>query len=185
MAVLADKSQLNDLDYDWLDSHTDYFLNLISTYPRNTFLDSQWINIEEDKVFDRNSQKLVLEYMIVNSLIEMETKHICNLTKTGYEIHRKGGWLKHLNREKAKTLKNDKKDAYDYINAKWKSWTFWPLLFLAALGGIYSGVDFFTEKLNPKSNPKIEQIESELNKLKLDLNELKKDDLEKYQDSTS
>lgn len=165
MSVYLEDKYKKELDFDIINENIELNLNLISTYPRSSFL-KQFIELKSEENLPVNAKDTLVDFMKIEKLIDMPNDHMLNLTKFGYEIQRKGGWNKHINREKAKVIKDDKKAEYDFNTSKWKSKTFWPLIIFGALGGIYGAIDFITEKINPKIETKTKKIESELNELR-------------------
>lgn len=94
----------------------------------------------------------------------------CRISKKGAEIINKGGWLKHLERERIKTIRADRKDVFDFMLSKFKYYTFWPIFIMGIFGGVYSGYDFIKnltkqECVQPKQMTK-EEMELELTKLR-------------------
>ncbi len=165
MGVYLEDKYKKELDFDVINENIELNLNLISNYPRSAFL-KQYIELKSEEKLPANGKSAIIDLMKIEQLIDMPNDHMLNLTKLGYEVQRNGGWIKHLNREKAKTIRNDKKANYDFKTSKWKAKTFWPLLIFGALGGLYGTVDFITEKINQKPNSNYEKIESELKELR-------------------
>jgi len=58
----------------------------------------------------------------------------CRISKKGAEIIEKGGWLKHLEREKVKSDRIEKKDVFDFKVSKFKYHTFWWFFGFAIIG---------------------------------------------------
>jgi len=155
------------------------------------------------KADDLENRDISLENNIVNLLIDRDLAkrldntvyHIgeinlniptCKLSPKGIEIIKNGGWLKHLDREKTKSNRAERKEIFDYNIAKWQSRTFWPVLISGLFGGIYSAVDFY-EKLTtknvtqePKSFADKQEYKSKLNNSdELMLNQNKIDSISK------
>jgi len=76
----------------------------------------------------------------------------CKITAKGIEIHKKGGWLKHLELERIKSVRAEQKEIFDYNLSKWKSKTFWPILILGLFGGIYSAIDLYEKVISKNLN---------------------------------
>ncbi len=175
MSVYLEDKYKKELDFDVINENIELNLNLISSYPRSAFL-KQFIELKSEEKLPANGKSAIIDLMKIEQLIDMPNDHMLNLTKFGYEVQRNGGWIKHLNREKTKTIRNDKKADYDFKTSKWKAKTFWPLLIFGALGGLYGTVDFITEKINPKSDKQNEKIELELKELRQMIIEKKETD---------
>lgn len=165
MAIHLDDKFKKELNFEIINENIDLNLNLISKYPRGSFL-KQFIELKSSVDLPASPQKAIIEFMKIERLIDMPNDHMLNLTKLGYEIHRNGGWKKHLIREKAKANRDDKKAVYEFNNSKWKFWTFWPLLVLAAFGGTHTAYTIFFGNNHSKPDPTIERIESEINELR-------------------
>lgn len=155
---LPDKYK-RELDFDVINENIDLNLSLISTYPISSFLKKDIIIKTSDKL-PVDPKKSIIEFMKIEKLIDMPNEHMLNLTKLGYEIHRKGGWIKHLYFEKAKVYKEDKKNAYDFYYSRLRYWTFWPALILGAFGGIYSGYNLITKITDTKPEQKVSKVNS-------------------------
>ncbi len=147
-----DEKYLSEIDFDVLNKNVDSNLFLISKHPINGFLKEHLV-IEGNPEPDRSEQKLVSEYMILEGLVILKSKYFLSPTKLGFEIIRKGGWLKYLEREKDKADKIDRKLKYDLRTSKIKAKTFVPVMILGAFGGIYSIIKivvFLLSTLSPK-----------------------------------
>ena len=175
MSVILEDKYKKELDFDVINENIELNLNLISNYPRSAFL-KQFIELKSEEKLPANGKSAIIDLMKIEQLIDMPNDHMLNLTKLGYEVQRNGGWIKHLNREKANTIRNDKKASYDFKTSKWKAKTFWPLLIFGALGGLYGTIDFITEKIDPKPDMQNEKIELELIELRKMIIEKKKTD---------
>jgi hypothetical protein len=93
----------------------------------------------------------------------------CRISKNGAEIIEKGGWLKHLEREKIKSDRIERKDVLDFKVSKFKYHTFW-WFFGFALIGLGLSVYNFTDNLSPSKN--IKQQEDRIEKMELELTKL-------------
>ena len=69
-----------------------------------------------------------------NEFTETTMLPSCRISKKGAKIINKGGWLKHLEREKIKTELSDRKESYDFNLSKWKHNTFWWFFWIAIIG---------------------------------------------------
>lgn len=97
----------------------------------------------------------------------------CRISEKGVEIVEKGGWLKHLEREKIKSDRTEKKDILDFKVSKFKYHTFWWFFGIAIIGfglSVYN----FKSNLIPSKNIKlqeerIDKMESELKTLRISI----------------
>jgi len=126
------------------------------------------------------------EYLEQKGLISIEysNRQRCDLTETGYEIFKNGGWfeflrIKGLLAEKER-LEDKRKDITDRIDAeklvyehkltKWKVKTFWPVFVFGIIGfisGIYNFIDNLkTAKYIESQELTNQRMESELSKLR-------------------
>jgi len=110
----------------------------------------------------------------------------CKISPKGINIIKNGGWLKHLDHEKTKSTRAERKEIFDYNIAKWQSRTFWPVLIFGLFGGIYSGIELYqkltTKNVNQESKSTIEKHEHKSSSNKSDeliLNQNKIDTLSK------
>ena len=108
---------------------------------------------------------------IVKFLIELDlavpvqvlnlSPDVCRISKKGIDIVKTGGWLKHLEREKLKSDKADRKLGYDLKISRIKANTYVPVMILGAFGGIYSGYKLITDLTTSKNNQEIQEPKSQ------------------------
>lgn len=153
----------------------------------NSLEKSSWIfTLKDDKGIPIRDQLKFARYLEDKKLVEIEPtkRKRIDITKFGYEVSLKGGWLEHL-----KTLKclkeeqhlkiqikeqeevvSSKKLANEYILSKWKRKTFWVFFGFAIFSGLYSSYDIIsnlTKTEIPKENIVTkQQMEFELSKLR-------------------
>ncbi|AIN75169.1 hypothetical protein SAMN02745938_1261 [Flavobacterium psychrophilum DSM 3660] len=171
MVTLEDK-YIQELNFDAINKNIEQNLNLISKYPRNSFLNSFIVLTSENKL-PANPKKAIIDLMKIEQLIDVPNEHMLNVTKLGYEVVRKGGWNKHLERERIKSERSDKKDIYDFKTSKWKQKTFFWFFGFAVIGSSLSVYNFAVnlsptekeKKLQQQQELKIHKMEEELTKL--------------------
>ena len=168
MSVILEEKYIRELSFNSINKNIEMNLNLISKYPRNSFLNSLIVIICEDEL-PVNPKKTIIDLMKIEQLIDNPNEHMLNLTKLGYEVVRKGGWIKHLERERIKTKLSDRKETYDFNLSKWKHITFWPIFIFAFIGFGFSVNNFIRNQINQENTKlqeqRIEQMELELTKL--------------------
>lgn len=132
MVTLSEK-YIKEIDFDIINKNIDLNLKLIAKYPRNSFLANQFFEFEDEEKLPSNPKTAIKELMIIESLIDIKSEHFCNLTKFGYDVYRNAGWLKYLERERFKKIREDKKNTYDFRLSKWKHFTFFITLIIAVV----------------------------------------------------
>ena len=172
MSVKLDDKYIKELDFDLINKNIELNLILISKYPRNSFLNTL-IQLTSENELPSNPKKSIIDFMKIEQLIDAPNEHMLNLTKFGYEVVRKGGWIKHLERERIKTKLSDRKERYDFNLSKWKHNTFVPLFLVAIFGGLYSGYDFIYNLSSLKEQQlqeqRLQHMEAELTKLHISI----------------
>jgi hypothetical protein len=108
---------------------------------------------------------------IVKFLIELDlavpvqvlhlSPDVCRISKKGIDIVKNGGWLKHLEREKFKSDKADRKLGYDLRISRIKANTFIPVMVLGVFGGIYSIIKVVVLVLGISTTEKIQESKSQ------------------------
>lgn len=111
---------------------------------------------------------------IVKFLIELDlavpvqtlnlSPDICRISKKGIDIFKSGGWLQHLELEKIKSDKSNRKLGYDLRISRIKANTYVPVMILGTFGGIYSTIKVFLLILG-LSNPEQTQATNSQKKL--------------------
>ena len=94
MSVKLDENYIKELNFDSINKNIELNLNLISKYPRNSFLNT-FIVLTSENELPANPKKTIIDLMKIEQLIDIPNEHMLNLTKFGYEIVRKGGWINH------------------------------------------------------------------------------------------
>jgi len=89
---------------------------------------------------------------------------IFELTKLGEEVLQSGGWKEYKDSKRKQKEKTEKKDHYELQMSKLRYYTFWPVLFLGSIGGVYSIIQI-TKSLTEEKKEKIEKVK-ELSKEK-------------------
>ena len=169
MSVYLNDKYKKELNFDVINENIELNLNLISKYPRSSFL-KQFIELKSEKKLPSNAQSAIIDFMKIENLVDMSNDHMLNLTKLGYEIQRKGGWIEHLKREKIKVKRTDRKDFFDFKVSKFRYHTFWIFFGIAVIG---SGLSFFNFKENLKPSKNIKQQEERIDKLESELETLR------------
>jgi hypothetical protein len=169
--------------YDNIDELIEINLNLLGK-SENHYL---WIYEFVDK--DGNSlddEDRFAEYIEQKGLISIDysSKQRCDLTETGYEIFKNGGWFEFLRIKSLladkEQLENKRREAIDKVNvekllyehklSKWKVKTFWPIFGFGLIGfifGVYNFVDNLNTSKHITSQEQTNQrMESELSKLR-------------------
>lgn len=168
MSVKLDENYIKELNFDSINKNIELNLNLISKYPRNSFLNT-FIVLTSENELPANPKKTIIDLMKIEQLIDIPNEHMLNLTKFGYEIVRKGGWIKHLEQEKIKSNRLLRKDIIDFSLSKFKYYTFWPVFIFAFVGFVFSVTNFLNNQKNQDNvklqEQRIEQMELELTKL--------------------
>lgn len=168
MSVKLDEKYIKELNFDSINKNIELNLNLISKYPRNSFLNT-FIVLTSENELPANPKKTIIDLMKIEQLIDIPNEHMLNLTKFGYEIVRKGGWIKHLEQEKIKSNRLLRKDIIDFSLSKFKYYTFWPVFIFAFVGFVFSVTNFLNNQKNQDNvklqEQRIEQMELELTKL--------------------
>lgn len=115
--------------------------NICQILRENSDFDIQKIEIEEFiKDLDKNYKDKYAKTLITEKKIHLTTD-----LRTRKFLEN-GGFKKIEENEISFKNKNDKKENFEFQLTKWKYYTFWPLFFIALLGGIYGTYDFFKTK---------------------------------------
>lgn len=131
---------------------------------------------------------------ILKSLGYLETPHINTdiflPTELGKLVLQEGGWKNYTKTKNQQKNKYAKKEHYELQNIKFKYYSFWPMLILSLIGGIYSIIQItksLQEENISKTKSKTEQtklnISSEFQKKSIGL-PLKIQDTVSYQEKT-
>jgi len=172
MSVILPEKYIKELNFDSINKNIELNLNLISKYPRNSFLNS-YIELTSEENLPANSKKAIIDLMKIEQLIDIPNEHMLNVTKLGYEVVRKGGWIKYLEIEKIKSDRLLRKDIIDFSLSKFKYYTFWPIFIFAFVGFGFSVCNFITSQKNQENaklqEQRIENMESELTKLRISI----------------
>lgn len=168
MSVILEDKYIKELNFDSINKNIELNLNLISKYPRNSFLYS-YIELTSEENLPANAKKAIIDLMKIEQLIEAPNEHMINVTKLGYEVVRKGGWIKYIEIERIKSVQLLKKDIFDFKLSKFKYHTFWTVFVFAFVGFGFSVSNFINSRKNQENTnlqeQKIEKLELELTKL--------------------
>lgn len=115
-----DKKYLKKINFKSLDLNVDNVLEDICKYPRGSYM-KNFIKIKSPEDFPKNPEDIIIEYMIQEDLIERHQKVLFKVTKLGYDIHREGGWVKHLENIKNDNLEIKKREEREKENLRWST----------------------------------------------------------------
>lgn len=73
-------------------------------------------------------------------------------SKLGEEVLQSGGWKSYIEQKEKQRLQLDKMQHYEFQNVKLKYYSFWPVLILATIGGVYSSIQIINSLSTPKPN---------------------------------
>jgi hypothetical protein len=151
-----------------------------------------YLNNNKEDVYSTSYLKNVLElpesyiiYLLKEFIIPNKILTNNGTVKTGFAIMTNNLTDFLIEDKKLEKLYFEKKaDENDKIHKrswnKYKANSFWPLFLISIFAGIYSGVDFISsfknEKIDLNNYVEKNEYEKELNKLKLEIIELKKID---------
>jgi hypothetical protein len=103
--------------------------------------------------------------IILKSLGYLETPHvnpdIFSPTELGKLVLQSGGWKDYNKNKKQQKEKDDKKEHYELQNIKFKYYSFWPVLVLSLIGGVYSIIQI-AKSLKEENKNKTEQTKSDI-----------------------
>lgn len=165
MSVILEDKYIKELNFDLINKNIEFNLNLMSKYPRNSFLKS-YIELTSEENLSSNPIKTIIDLMKIEQLIDIPNEHMLNVTKLGYEVVRKGGWIKYLKIERIKSDRLLRKDIFDFNVSKFKYYTFWPVFVFAFIGFGFNVFNFIYSQKN-KENIKLQ--EEKIEKMKLEL----------------
>lgn len=168
--------------YDNIDGLIEKNLNLLGKSEDHSLWKYDFVDKNGNSLDDEDR---FAEYLEQKKLISIEysSRKRCDLTETGYEIFKNGGWLEFIRlkglleekalsedkRRKAIDKVNVEKLIYEHKLSKWKVKTFWPVFGFGLIGFIFGVYNFIdnqkTEKYIEFQELTNQQIKSELSNL--------------------
>lgn len=92
------------------------------------------------------SQILLYEGLIIWS----EKSEVWLLSSKGRKIAREGGWIEKNESKKIRKAKAENLKYYQFADAKFRYYAFWPIFVFALIGGIYSCIKIIESTVTPK-----------------------------------
>lgn len=106
-----------------------------------------------DYVKGAEMSKLLLQE---NLIIWVEKSEVWLLSPKGRRVVREGGWIEKIESKKIRKKSEKNLKYYQYADAKFRYYAFWPIFLFALIGGIYSCVKIIEWATAPKSIVNVE-----------------------------